>query len=65
MAIQINLGNYTKLKEDRIINSGMIPKIDNAFDALNSGVDAVRIMNSEHIPDLAEGTAHIGTLILK
>jgi len=62
---EINQTNYGLLKEDGIINSGMIPKIDNAFDALNSGVKAVRIMNSEHIVSLAEGETQIGTLILE
>ncbi len=61
---EINKHNYTKLKAEGIINSGMIPKIDNAFDALKSGVKAVRIMNSEHIADLASGKKEIGTLIL-
>lgn len=61
---EINQDNYTKFKEEGIINSGMIPKIDNAFDALKSGVTAVRIMNSEHIGDLASGKEEIGTLIL-
>lgn len=60
---EINQHNYTHLKEEGIINAGMIPKIDNAFDALKSGVKAVRIMNSEHIADLASGKEEIGTLI--
>lgn len=60
----INQENYTHLKEEGIINAGMIPKIDNAFDALKSGVKGVRIMNSEHIAGLASGKEEIGTLIL-
>ncbi|MCK5372042.1 MAG: acetylglutamate kinase, partial [Cyclobacteriaceae bacterium] len=56
--------NYTRFKDEGIINSGMIPKIDNAFDALKSGVKAVRIMNSKHIVALAEGETHVGTVIL-
>jgi acetylglutamate kinase len=62
---EINHTNYAQLKKDGIINSGMIPKIDNAFDALNNGVAAVRIMNSAHIGDLASGKSEVGTLILK
>ena len=61
---EISHSNYNQLKDDGIINSGMIPKIDNAFDALKSGVKAVRIMNSKHIVALAEGETHIGTIIL-
>ena len=61
---EINQNNYTQLKTEGIISSGMIPKIDNAFDALASGVKAVRIMNSKHIANLTEGAAQTGTLIL-
>jgi len=61
---EITQNNYAKLKENGIINSGMIPKIDNAFDALSSGVQQVRIMNSKHIIKLAEGQNQVGTTIL-
>jgi len=61
---EINPSNYSILKEEGTINSGMIPKIDNAFDALDSGVRAVRIMNSQHIKRLAEGEKEVGTLIM-
>jgi len=60
---EINPTNYSELKNNRVINSGMLPKIDNAFDALHNGVKAVRIMNSQHITELAEGKHQIGTLI--
>lgn len=60
----INPMIYNELKDNGVINSGMIPKIDNAFDALREGVKAVRIMSSLQIIDLAEGKDKIGTLIL-
>lgn len=60
---EINQSNYPGLKDDGIINSGMIPKIDNAIDALTAGVKAVRIMNSKHIMELAAGQQNVGTLI--
>ena len=34
---------YSKLKSKEVINSGMIPKIDNCFDALKNGVKTVKI----------------------
>ena len=34
---------YIKLKSKEVINSGMIPKIDNCFDALKNGVKTVKI----------------------
>ena len=60
---EIDPENYEPLKMDGTINSGMIPKIDNAFDAINAGVAAVRIMNSKHIVHLAKQQDNIGTLI--
>lgn len=62
---EITQNNYSKLKAEGIINSGMIPKIENAFDALSSGIKAVRIMNSKHIANLAYDAAQTGTLILE
>lgn len=61
---EINPGNFGELKQKGIINAGMIPKIDNAFAALNAGVNAVRIMNSRHIGELANGNQNVGTLII-
>ncbi|KGL63751.1 acetylglutamate kinase [Polaribacter sp. Hel1_85] len=43
---QINSKTYKKLLEDEIITDGMIPKIDNCFDALNNGVSKVNIGNT-------------------
>ena len=60
----IDQENYATLKEKGVINSGMIPKIDNAFDALQAGVKMVRIMNSQHIAKLANGEIEVGTSIL-
>ena len=39
----ISLKKYKKLKAANSIHSGMIPKIDNCFDALNAGVNVVKI----------------------
>ena len=44
---------YTQLKADGIISGGMIPKIDNAFAAIEHGVQSVRIT---HASNLQEGT---------
>lgn len=40
---------YQQLKADGIILGGMIPKIDNAFAAIEHGVQSVRITHSSHI----------------
>jgi acetylglutamate kinase len=60
----INSNIYTALKEDKTINEGMIPKIDNAFDALNAGVRAVRIGSAARIGDLTREDMNFGTKIV-
>lgn len=42
----IDKKSYNSLKESGVINSGMIPKIDNAFKAIERGVKSVIIKNS-------------------
>jgi acetylglutamate kinase len=53
---------YQELKNKNRIFAGMIPKLDNAFAALNSGVGKVIIGKAEQLNDLIQGTA--GTSIL-
>lgn len=43
---QINSAKYQQLLADGIIADGMIPKLDNCFDALNNGVHKVYIGNT-------------------
>jgi acetylglutamate kinase len=52
---------YKKLKTEQKIFAGMIPKIDNAFVALNKGVKQVIIGRAEQLQDLLSHTA--GTTI--
>jgi len=52
----INTESYEKLKADQIVTAGMLPKLDNAFAALNSGVAEVRICSSDYFADKAKGT---------
>ncbi|MEO9570156.1 MAG: acetylglutamate kinase [Polaribacter sp.] len=42
----INSNTYKELLENGIISDGMIPKLDNCFDALNNGVQKVHIGNT-------------------
>ncbi len=42
----INSKTYKELLNEQIITDGMIPKIDNCFDALNNGVQKVHIGNT-------------------
>ncbi len=52
---------YATLKNQKIINEGMIPKIDNAYEALDNGVQSVIIGKAEKMNELMNGTS--GTII--
>ena len=41
--------SYTQLKADGIVSGGMIPKIDNAFAAIEHGVKSVRITHASNL----------------
>jgi len=58
----ITQSSYKDLKEQKIIHSGMIPKLDNAFAALNKGVNRVIVGKAEQLQDLISGNA--GTSIV-
>jgi acetylglutamate kinase len=47
--------NYNELKQKNIIFAGMIPKLDNAFTAVNSGVKKVIIGKAKQINQLIKG----------
>lgn len=59
----INPENYTSLKASGQVNEGMIPKLDNAFEALQKGVNRVIIGDALDIEKLIAGKA--GTTIQK
>ena len=52
---------YKGLKEKGIIHSGMIPKLDNAFDALSMGVSGIIIGHSGKIKQMIAKKDHHGT----
>jgi acetylglutamate kinase len=52
---ELTAQSYQSFKEQRIIHSGMIPKIDNSFDALQKGVKQV-IITSASTLNLNSGT---------
>jgi acetylglutamate kinase len=59
----INPSYFTQLKEAQLIFDGMIPKLENAFTALEKGVEKVIIGKAESILDLVQAKA--GTTIQK
>jgi acetylglutamate kinase len=60
---EITKGSYQNLKADGIISAGMIPKLDNAFSAVESGVESVNICHALKVGQAAQGTS--GTKIIK
>ncbi|HTI93580.1 MAG TPA: acetylglutamate kinase [Puia sp.] len=59
---RINRSYYEELKTSGAIFAGMIPKLDNAFAALRSGVARVIIGRAEELPQLLDGSS--GTTII-
>jgi acetylglutamate kinase len=53
----INPASYKELKARGKIFAGMIPKLDNAFAALDSGVSKVIIGKAEELRQLLKGTS--------
>ena len=58
----INPDNYAQLRSEQKIFAGMIPKLDNAFSALNNGVKKVIIGKAEQLSLLIDGKT--GTTIV-
>ena len=50
----ITPASYTELKQRNVIFAGMIPKLDNAFAALNKGVHRVVIGKAEELQELIQ-----------
>lgn len=55
----INSDIYTDLRARGVVNKGMIPKIDNAFAAIDAGVASVTIKHSDAL------STNVGTVIVK
>ncbi len=57
----INTATYTQLKADGVVSQGMIPKLDNAFAALNQGVRQVTICRADEFKSIADAATQSGT----
>ena len=53
---EINVQQFPELKETGVISQGMIPKIQNCFDAINQGVSEVFIGSSDELHLLDQNT---------
>ncbi len=54
---KLTFNDYLSLKKSDKLFAGILPKIDNAFDAIKKGVDEVIIGNSNDLSSLINGTA--------
>lgn len=52
---KMNFADYEKYKTEGIISKGMIPKLDNAFDAIKQGVKSVIICNAKDLHGVTSG----------
>jgi len=59
----LDAASYNQLKSQGVIDKGMLPKLDNAFEALQKGVYKVLIGHADDILSLTAETKYGGTLI--
>jgi acetylglutamate kinase len=60
----ISAKTYAELKSSGNISKGMIPKLDNAFHAINKGVKSVKIGYSGSLKQIIEGKENVATEIV-
>lgn len=60
---KIYLKEYEQLKKEGIISKGMIPKLDNAFDAIKQGVKKVVICHAKDLTKITD-EKNSGTILL-
>lgn len=58
----LNQDSYATYKAEGVINKGMIPKLDNAFSALQQGVEKVIICHADELEKAVTGSA--GTTVI-
>lgn len=56
--------DYKQLLSDGIISKGMIPKLDNAFDAIQKGVKSVVIAHANDLLNTTHENKHAGTKLI-
>ena len=61
---KINKAEYAGYKQTGIISKGMIPKLDNAFNAIEQGVKEVVIGNANSVTGLINNSANAGTKLV-
>ncbi|GAL83943.1 acetylglutamate kinase [Sporocytophaga myxococcoides] len=59
----IDTEKYGQLKQDGVIAKGMIPKMDNSFDAIKAGVKSVIICHADDIVSIVNQSEQAGTVL--
>jgi len=60
---QMDKNLYLALREQGAIHAGMLPKLQNCFEALERGVRTVRVLNSAKVWEALQPGAQIGTVM--
>lgn len=60
----IDIAKYTELKKQGVIIEGMIPKMDNCFNAITKGVNSVFICQANNLLNLMNGSSKLGTKLI-
>jgi acetylglutamate kinase len=60
---KINPSLYINLKQEGVISKGMIPKLDNAFQAIQTGVDKVIIAHADNLLSIINEQKSLGTVL--
>ena len=60
----INKEQYLQLKQQGIVAAGMIPKLNNAFDAISQGVGEVLICHADALKGIVEGGGFMGSRLV-
>lgn len=61
---KMDFQQYQQLKNQGVISKGMVPKLDNSFDAIENGVEKVVICHSEDVLKAAQNS-ELGTVLSK
>ncbi|MES2764784.1 MAG: acetylglutamate kinase [Bacteroidota bacterium] len=61
---QITKSEYDVLKRDGVVSKGMIPKLDNAFDAIEKGVKSVVIGDAKFLKSMIEQNENAATKLV-
>jgi len=60
----ITPASYKQYLSEGIISKGMIPKLDNAFEAITKGVKSVVIAHSDDLINTTKENEHAGTKLI-